>query len=100
MKNFNELALLKFTEAMKHVDSVFDGSFHGSIRFLDQARADCRLIREIVEAMIELTKNGRRDQYRLAFIHYKLILAIWILIYEPSILDESRVRTNDRAGQS
>jgi len=90
MKNFNDLSLLEFTEAMVFVGRVFNGSFEELPYFLDQMNTDCRLAREMMAAMIELTDGGLTSSYRKALAHYQVVLALWILLYEPDILDKSR----------
>jgi hypothetical protein len=92
MRNFSELSLMEFTQALKFVDQVFNGPAEDLRHFLDRMNTDCRLAEELILAMAELTGKRLTSSFNKAFNHCKVVLALWVLLYEPEILAQLRNR--------
>jgi len=86
MEGFNKASLAQFTEALRYTDKVFRDASEEHFSLLDRVNKDCRLATEMIVAMRRLTESDSRDAYKKAFNHYRVIIAVWILLNDPDML--------------
>ena len=82
MIELNEISLKEFTETMKYLDELFTKS----APLLDQINTDCRVAGEMAVAIKELMDRKLDKHYEKAVEHYKVVIALWILLNDPEML--------------
>jgi len=88
MRELNEISLKKFTETMKYLDELFTQSVEKYAPLLDQINTDCGVAGEMVVAIKELIYGKLDKHYEKAVEHYKVIIALWILLNDQEMLPE------------
>jgi len=86
MSHFNNISLLEFIHALEFTDRLFDGPSAEQIPLLSQINENCRLAASISSAMMEFENTNSVNVHKEAFKHYRVIISLWILLYEPDIL--------------
>ena len=86
MKELNEVSLKEFTETMKCLDELFTQSVENYAPLLDQINTDCRVAGEMAVALKALLYGKLDKHYEKAVEHYKVIIALWILLNDPEML--------------
>jgi len=79
---------VEFTQALKFTDQVLNDPSAEQIPLLDRVNDNCRLAEEMIAAMMELTNSNSMGAYKRASNHYRVIIAIWLLLNDPDILNQ------------
>ena len=88
MKNFNELSLKEFFDILKKINKVFDIPSKGAVSILSQINSECRLAKEMILAIEELKESKNFKEQDAIASDYRVIIAIWVLLNDPEILNE------------
>ena len=86
MRELTEVSLREFTETMKYLDELFTKSVEKYAPLLDQINTDCRMAGEMVVAIKALLYGKFDKHYEKAVEHYKVIIALWILLNDPEMI--------------
>jgi len=92
MRQLNDLSLEEFTETLKYLDKLFTGPVEEFALLLDHANTECRLAGELSLALKELMHSELDESLEKATEHYKVIVALWLLLNEPGMLQGKAVK--------
>ena len=88
MRELNKVSLEEFAETMKYLDELFAKFVEEYAPLLDQINTECRVAGEMAIAIKGLIYRKLDKQYEKAVEHYKVIIALWILLNDAEMLPE------------
>ena len=90
MRGLNKITLEEFSDTMLFVEELLTKPVEEFNPVLDQILSDYRLAKEMIIVMNELcsTEEGKK-YHQLAREHFKVILALWIVLNVPKKIEKS-----------